>query len=73
MRKEEGGGGREGSDQLEGSWTLPGAATTPAGAKTAAGVQEVNDENELGWIFGMVDGSVASVTTDNGMSIRMVL
>ena len=42
----------------------PTAATTPAAAKTAAIIQEINDENEAGWIFGMVDGSVASVTTD---------
>ena len=37
----------------------PGAATTLAAAKTAAAIQEVNDETEPGWIFGMVDGSVA--------------
>ena len=42
----------------------PSAAATPAAAKTAAAIQEVNDENEPGWIFVMVDGSVASVTTD---------
>ena len=46
------------------SSVAPSAATTPAAAKTAAAVQEANDENEPGWIFGMVDGSVASVTTD---------
>ena len=46
------------------SSVAPSAATTPAAAKTAAAIQEANDENEPGWIFGMVDGSVASVTTD---------
>ena len=46
------------------SSVAPSAATTPAAAKTAAAIQEVTDENEPGWIFGMVDGSVASVTTD---------
>ena len=46
------------------SSVAPSAATTPAAAKTAAAIQDVTDENEPGWIFGMVDGSVASVTTD---------
>ena len=46
------------------SSVAPSAATTPAAAKTAAAIQEVNDENEPGLTFGMVDGSVASVTTD---------
>ena len=45
------------------SSVAPSAATTPAAAKTAASIQEINDENEPGWIFGVVDGSVASVTT----------
>ena len=44
------------------SSVAPSAATTVA--KTAAAIQEVNDEFEPGWIFGMVDGSVASVSTD---------
>ena len=46
------------------SSVAPSAATTPAAAKTAAALQEFNDENEPSWIFVMVDGSVASVTTD---------
>ena len=32
------------------------AATTPAAAKTAASIQEFNDEQEPGWIFGVMDG-----------------
>ena len=52
----------------------PSAATTPAAAKTAAAIQEINDENEPGWIFGKVVGSVASVTTDrDGMWDELVL
>ena len=39
------------------------AATTLAAAKTAASIQEFNDEQEPGWIFGVMGGSVASVTT----------
>ena len=39
------------------------AATTPAAAETAASIQEINDEQEPGWIFGVMGGSVASVTT----------
>ena len=39
----------------------PSAATTPAAAKTAASIQEFNDEQEPGWIFGVMGGSVASV------------
>ena len=45
------------------SSVAPNAATTPAAAKTAASVQEINDEHEPGWIFGVMGGSVASVTT----------
>ena len=41
----------------------PNAATTPAAAKTAASIQEFNVEQEPGWIFGVMGGSVASVTT----------
>ena len=41
----------------------PSAATTPAAAKTATSIQEFNDEQEPGWIFGVMGGSVASVTT----------
>ena len=41
----------------------PSAAITPAAAKTAASVQELNDEHEPGWIFGVMGESVASVTT----------
>ena len=41
----------------------PSAATTPAAANTAAFVQEFNDEQEPGWIFGVMGGSVASVTS----------
>ena len=41
----------------------PSAATTPAAAKTAASIQEINDESEPGWIFGVTGGSVSSVTT----------
>ena len=70
------------------SSVAPSAATTPAAAKTAASIQEVNDENEPGWIFGVMGESVASVTTGtddlwdelvldsgvgvNGMSVCMV-
>ena len=45
------------------SSVAPSAATTPAAAKTTASIQEVNDEQEPGWIFGVMGGSVASVTT----------
>ena len=45
------------------SSVAPSAATTPAAAKTAAFVQEFNDEQEPGWIFGVMGGSVASVTS----------
>ena len=45
------------------SSVAPSAATTPAAAKTAASIQEFNDEQEPGWIFGVMGGSVASVTT----------
>ena len=38
------------------------AATTPAAAKTAASIQYFNDEQEPRWIFGVMGGSVASVT-----------
>ena len=60
------------------SSVAPSAETTPAAAKTAASVQEINDENEPGWIFGVLGGSVASVTTStddlcvDGMSVCMV-
>ena len=40
----------------------PSAATTPAAAETAASFQKFNDEQEPGWIFGVMGGSVASVT-----------
>ena len=46
------------------SSVAPSAATTPAAAKTAASIQEINDENGPGWIFGVMDESMASVTTD---------
>ena len=39
------------------------AATTPAAAKTAAAILEVNDDHEPGWIFGVMGGSVSSVTS----------
>ena len=45
------------------SSVAPSAATTLAAAKTAASVQEINDENEPGCIFGVMGESVASVTT----------
>ena len=45
------------------SSVAPSAATTPAAAKTAASIQELNDGQEPGWIFGVMGGSVASVTT----------
>ena len=45
------------------SSVAPSAATTPAAAKTTASIQEFNDEQEPGWIFGVMGGSVASVTT----------
>ena len=69
------------------SSVAPSAAATLAAAKAAPAIQKVNDENEPGWICGMVDGSLASVTTDrddmwdelvldsgaNGLSMCMVL
>ena len=45
------------------SSVAPNAATTPAAAKTAASIQEINDEHEPGWIFGVMGESVASLTT----------
>ena len=36
---------------------------SPAAAKTAASFQEFNDEQEPGWIFGVMGGSLAPVTT----------
>ena len=45
------------------SSVAPSAATTPAAAKTAASIQEFTDDQEPGWIFGVMGGSVASVTT----------
>ena len=44
------------------SSVTPSAATTPAAAKTAASIQELNVEQEPGWIFGVMGGSVASIT-----------
>ena len=41
----------------------PSAVTTLAAAKTAASIQDINDEHEPGWIFGVMVGSVSSVTT----------
>ena len=46
------------------SSVAPSAATTPAAAKTAASIQEITDEDRPGWIFGVMDESAASVTTD---------
>ena len=45
------------------SSVAPSAATTPAVAKAATSIQEINDEHEPGWIFGVMGGSVASVIT----------
>ena len=45
------------------SSVAPSATTTPAATKTAASIQEFNDEQEPGWIFGVMGESVASVTT----------
>ena len=45
------------------SSVAPSAATAPAAAKTAALIQEFNVEQEPGWIFGVMGGSVASDTT----------
>ena len=45
------------------SSVAPSAATTFAAAKTAASIRELNDEQEPGWIFGLMGGSVSSVTT----------
>ena len=45
------------------SSVAPSAATTPAAAKTAALIQEFDVEQGPGWIFGVMGGSVASVTT----------
>ena len=43
------------------SSVAPSAATTPAAAKTAASIQEFNDEQEPGWIFGR-DGWISGVS-----------
>ena len=45
------------------SSVTPSAATTPAAAKKAASIQELNDEHEPGWTFGVMGGSVALLTT----------
>ena len=45
------------------SSVAPSAATTPAAVKTAASIQEVNDDQEPGWIFCVMGASVSSVTT----------
>ena len=56
------------------SSVAPSAATTPAAAKTAASIQEINDESGPGWIFGVMDESVASVTTGkDDLSDELVL
>ena len=56
------------------SSVAPSAATTLAAAKTAASIQEFNDEQEPGWIFGVMGGSVASVTTGtDGLWDELVL
>ena len=36
------------------SSVAPSAAPTLAAAKTAASIQEINDEQEPGWIFGVM-------------------
>ena len=43
------------------SSVAPSAVTTSAAAKTAASIRKINDENEPGWIFGVMCGSVSSV------------
>ena len=55
------------------SSVAPSAATTPAAAKTAASIQEINDECEPGWIFGLMGGSVSSVTTGTDLWDELVL
>ena len=45
------------------SLVAPSAATTLAAVKKAASIQEINDEHEPGWIFGVMGASVSSVTT----------
>ena len=45
------------------SSVAPSAATTLTAVKTAASIQEINDEHEPGWIFGVMGASVSSVTT----------
>ena len=45
------------------SSVAPSAATTPVAVKTAASIQEFNDDQEPGWLFGVMGGSLASVTT----------
>ena len=45
------------------SLVAPSAVTTPAAGKTTVTIQEFNDEQEPGWILGVMGGSVASVTT----------
>ena len=46
------------------SSVAPSAATTPAAARTAASIQEINEENGPGWIFGVTEKLVASVAVD---------
>ena len=56
------------------SSVAPSAATIPAAAKTAASIQEFNVEQEPGWIFGVMGGSVASVTTGtDNLWVELVL
>ena len=45
------------------SSVAPSSATTFAAAETAASIQEFNEEQKRGWIFGVMGGSVASVTS----------
>ena len=46
-----------------GEWGHKASECWQGYAKTAASIQEFNDEQEPGWIFGVMGGSVASVTT----------
>ena len=55
------------------SSVAPSAATTPAAAKTAAFIQEFNDEEEPGWIFGVMGGSAQVTTGTNDLWDELVL
>ena len=42
------------------------ATTAPVATKTTPSLQEIHDEHEPGWVFGVMGGSVSSITTGTG-------